>query len=78
MTTVGFIHHALCELAIVFKFVVYFVNSIDAMDIYEGDEPPQLIDAATELVSSEVVDKVGDNVKVPITIVTGRKFQNRK
>ncbi|OBT66226.1 hypothetical protein VE03_04383 [Pseudogymnoascus sp. 23342-1-I1] len=41
------------------------------MDIFEDDEPPQLIDAATELVSSEVVDKVGDNVKVPITIVTG-------
>lgn len=48
------------------------------MDIYEDDEPPQLIDAETELVSSEVVDKVGDNVKVPITIVTGKKFQNRK
>lgn len=48
------------------------------MDIYEDDEPPQLIDAATELASNEVVDKVGDNVKVPITIVTGRKFQNRK
>ncbi|KFZ22872.1 hypothetical protein V502_02665 [Pseudogymnoascus sp. VKM F-4520 (FW-2644)] len=41
------------------------------MDIYEDDEPPQLIDAATELISNEVVDKVGDNVKVPITIVTG-------
>lgn len=44
------------------------------MDIYEDDEPPQLVDAETELVSNEVVDKVGDNVKVPLTIVTGTKF----
>ncbi|OBT54492.1 hypothetical protein VE04_04180, partial [Pseudogymnoascus sp. 24MN13] len=41
------------------------------MDIYEDDEPPQLVDAETELVSNEVEDKVGDNVKVPLTIVTG-------
>lgn len=48
------------------------------MDIYEDDEPPQLVDAETELFSNQVVDKVPDNVKVPLTIVTGRKFQNRK
>lgn len=48
------------------------------MDIYEDDEPPQLVDAETELVSNEVEDKVGDNVKVPLTIVTGKKFKNRK
>jgi hypothetical protein len=48
------------------------------MDIYEDDEPPQLVDAETELVSNEVEDKVGDNVKVPLTIVTGKNFKNRK
>lgn len=43
------------------------------MDTYEDDEPPQLIDAATALASNEVTDGVVDNVKVPLTIVTGRK-----
>ncbi|KFY36548.1 hypothetical protein V495_07812 [Pseudogymnoascus sp. VKM F-4514 (FW-929)] len=41
------------------------------MDTYEDDEPPQLVDVETELVASEEVDKVGDNLKVPLTIVTG-------
>lgn len=45
------------------------------MDIYEDDEPPQLVDVETELVENEEVDKVGDNLKVPLTIVTGRNFR---
>jgi hypothetical protein len=42
------------------------------MNTYDDDEPPQLVDVGTELDASDEVDKVGDNLKVPLTIVTGR------
>lgn len=40
------------------------------MEVNEDDGPPQLVDTATQIRSSDAVD----TIKVPITIVTGEVF----